>query len=68
MDVTGLVGFAKDFGTTESFDDEATDETFEVLKAGASLDIEKEALTIAWLWHVPVLRRHIPAAYCCEHI
>ena len=34
MDVTGLVGFNKDFGTCKILDDEETDETFEILKAG----------------------------------
>jgi hypothetical protein len=37
MDVTGLVGFAKDFGTCRTFNDSKTDEVFEVLKAGAPL-------------------------------
>lgn len=34
MDVTGLVGFAKDFGTCRSFDDADTDELFDILRAG----------------------------------
>ena len=35
MDVTGLVGFAKDFGTCRTFDDAKTDELFDILRAGA---------------------------------
>ena len=34
MDVTGLVGFAKDFGTCRTFDDASTDELFDILRAG----------------------------------
>lgn len=34
MDVTGLVGFAKDFGTCRTFDDADTDELFDILRAG----------------------------------
>jgi hypothetical protein len=36
MDVTGLVGFAKDFKVTGSMDDHKTDELFEVLRTGAA--------------------------------
>jgi hypothetical protein len=36
MDVTGLVGFGKDFRVTGSVDDHKTDELFEVLRTGAS--------------------------------
>lgn len=34
MDVTGVVGFAKDFGTCKTLDDSQTDDTFELLKSG----------------------------------
>ncbi|BDA50154.1 Cytochrome P450 3A13 [Coccomyxa sp. Obi] len=33
MDVTGLVGFAKDYGTTRSFSDTGTDELFYILQS-----------------------------------
>ena len=34
MDVTGLVGFAKDFGTCKAFNDAGTDEIFDLLREG----------------------------------
>lgn len=34
MDVTGLVGFAKDFATCRTFDDAETDELFDILRGG----------------------------------
>ena len=47
MDVTGIVGFAKDFKTTEALDDPATDETFETLKAGICAHSTVHALLAA---------------------
>lgn len=35
LDVTGLVGFAKDYMTCSTFDDARTDDLLEVLKKGA---------------------------------
>lgn len=37
MDVTGLVGFAKDFGTCKTFNDASTDEIFDLLREGKLL-------------------------------
>lgn len=36
LDITGLVGFAKDFGTTRSFSDSGTDELFFILQSSAA--------------------------------
>lgn len=33
MDITGLVGFSKDFATCHSFDDAQTDELFDILRS-----------------------------------
>ena len=37
LDVTGLVGFAKDFQTCDTFMDAGTDELFEIIKISNSL-------------------------------
>ena len=34
MDVTGLVGFAKDYETCSTFDDACTDDLFDILRKG----------------------------------
>lgn len=40
LDITGMVGFAKDFGTTRSFSDAGTDELFYILQSSASLVLD----------------------------
>ena len=47
MDVTGIVGFAKDFRTTCSFHDEKTNATIENLKSGRSCDLHTAGLLTA---------------------
>lgn len=43
MDITGLVGFAKDFGSCKAFNDTDTDELFNILRA-AMLEVYRRAI------------------------
>jgi hypothetical protein len=44
MDVTGLVGFAKDFGTTRTFSDTGTDELFTLIQRSGPLSCFNELI------------------------
>lgn len=51
MTLAGLVGFAKDYGTTRSFKDTGTDELFFILQSSAPLltKLELQLLRLSWL-------------------
>jgi hypothetical protein len=67
LDITGLVGFAKDFGTTRSFSDAGTDELFYILQSSA---LQRLQLLNGWglagLYHFLMTALHCDGTMCSK--